>query len=168
MLRAGDELGHTQRGNNNAYCQDNETSWLDWQPPTADDPAFLRFMQRAIGLRKEHRAFASDQFYTGRQGDSGLRDIAWLSPPGREMNDGDWQDQSNVFACAFHDAPRYLLLLNAGAEPIRFTLPESEGGPWRVLLDTAFADGDSDAVFNPGAATDLDGHRLMLLMDMSA
>src|SRR5262249_7368560 len=50
MLRSGDELGHTERGNNNAYCQDNEISWLDWQPPTADDAAFLRFIQRAIGI----------------------------------------------------------------------------------------------------------------------
>src|SRR5690606_30599743 len=90
MLLAGDELGRTQHGNNNAYCQDNEISWIDWQL-NGDDQALCRFVQQLIRLRREHAVFTRRTFFQGRTiGGSGVKDICWLAPDGREMTDEEW------------------------------------------------------------------------------
>src|ERR1700683_5833420 len=91
MLLAGDELGRTQGGNNNPYCQDNETSWINWElDPKQRD--FLEFVERIIALRRSHAIFSRRHFLTGKQvaGET-FKDIAWFTPAGSEMTDSDWQ-----------------------------------------------------------------------------
>jgi pullulanase/glycogen debranching enzyme len=89
MLLAGDEFGRTQRGNNNAYCQDNDVSWVDWSlvKPEAHLLEFVRALSR---LRRDHPVFRRRRFFHGRQAHDGMRDIVWLTPSGAEMTDTDW------------------------------------------------------------------------------
>src|ERR1041385_3884937 len=94
MLVAGDELGKTQNGNNNAYCQDNEISWINWdlQP---HDRELLAFLQRMIMLRKQHPVFRRRSFFQGRPiKGAGIKDILWLTPDGGEITDEVWQESS--------------------------------------------------------------------------
>jgi isoamylase len=92
MLTAGDELSRTQAGNNNAYCQDNETSWIDWTLGRTDSD-FLAFVRRAILLRRGHPDLRRSTFYRGvEEGSRGLKDIAWLRPDGQEMEIRDWEN----------------------------------------------------------------------------
>jgi glycogen operon protein len=86
MLRAGDELGRTQGGNNNAYCQDNEISWLHWDHA---DPGLQEFTRRLIGLRRAHPTFRRRRWFQGRA-IRGQADIGWFKPDGTEMTEGDW------------------------------------------------------------------------------
>ncbi len=145
MLTAGDELGRSQAGNNNAYCQDNETSWVDWRPLGIDDAAFYGFVRRAILLRREHRIFRRDIFLTGEADrPSSCRDIVWLRSDGADMQRADWNDVDlQAFGCMLCEADadgrarRYLLLFNAGPEPLDFSLAIERPGPWLCLLDTA-------------------------------
>ena len=92
MITAGDERGRTQRGNNNAYCQDNETSWIDWRP----DDAWLdvyEITKAALRLRREHPALRQRHWFEGRPTiRGGPKDLAWLHPTGREMTADDWHD----------------------------------------------------------------------------
>ena len=142
MLLAGDEMGRTQEGNNNAYCQDSELSWVEWELD-ADATALLAFTRQVIGLRKAHPELRPRAY-----GD----DIAWLSPEGRAMTEADWH---LPFArCIGAHAGRLLLLLNAHHERIDFVLP---GEGWQVLLDTR---GEAAA---PGRAYPLEGRSLALL-----
>ena len=181
MLLAGDELGRTQRGNNNAYCQDNEVSWLDWKPG-ADKRVLLEFVKRVVRLRRNHPVFRRRHFFQGwpiRGKD--IKDIMWLSPDGREMSDDEW---NNSFArClgvylsgeAFEERDArgrviadddFLLLFNAHHEAIRFTVPDYHMGyDWEVLLDTHFEDGVPAARrLHPGAAYPLQGRSMTVLM----
>jgi isoamylase len=170
MLDGGDELGRSQKGNNNAYCQDNEISWFDWTLD-ADDEEFLRFLRHAISLRARHPVFRRAAFYSGEPaGLRNLEDIIWILPDGRELRSQDWVD-SNIrsFGCAFgaSDAStaRYLLGLNAGSASIDFILPKSEGGPWKRLMDTSEADGGAEIDAEPGAAWPLAAHALVLFVE---
>src|SRR5215213_5390875 len=86
MILGGDEIGRTQQGNNNAYCQDNEISWYDWENA---DLGLLEFTRWLVAFRREHPVFRRRHFFHG-QAIRGLEDIAWLSPDGREMTDEDW------------------------------------------------------------------------------
>src|SRR5215208_8365389 len=157
MILSGDEMRRTQGGNNNAYCQDNETSWLDWDL-SAPDRNFLAFVRRMIRLRKEHPAFRRKNFFQGRElrgADS--KDITWLTPEGREMTDEEW---NNSFARSLglqmsgllegeHDAqgrPQvdddFLLLFNAGEYGVDFRLPSSpEEIRWEAFMDTSYSAG---------------------------
>jgi isoamylase len=146
MIAGGDELGRTQNGNNNAYCQDNETSWLDWRTLAEDDAAFLSFVRRVAGLRRDHPALRRTAFFTGLPAAGGRKDISWLHLSRREMTAEDWQDpQLTSFGCSFGEDERFLLLLNAGADPVVFSVPEQAGGPWACVLDTTREDGRHDA-----------------------
>ena len=94
MLLAGDELGRTQGGNNNAYCQDNEVSWVDWSL-AAGQADQLEFVCELAAFRRDHPVFRRRRFFQGGpQGGDGVADIAWLTPSGREMGDGDWNTPS--------------------------------------------------------------------------
>jgi len=168
MLSAGDELGRTQGGNNNAYCQDNETSWLDWRIGE-DDRVFLRFVERVALLRRQHPVFRRASFYRGqREGPRGLKDIVWFMPDGSEMSAWHWEDpQTKAFGCAFggtnaQSPSRYVFAYNAGSEPVPFLLPEAQGGRWRRLLDTAEPDGGADIAADSGAVWPLAPHALVL------
>jgi isoamylase len=146
----GDEMGRTQGGNNNAYAQDNEISWFDWEDI---DEELLTFSQQLIALRAEHPVFRRRRFFEGRQvrGNTFL-DISWLTPDGLLMSDEHWQTEFakslqvflNGEGLASRD-PRgnlltddhFLLLLNAHHDALTFRLPpEGPSGPWRVVLDT--------------------------------
>jgi isoamylase len=150
MLLAGDELGRTQRGNNNAYCQDNEVSWVDWDHA---DTELLEFVQALSQLRGRHPVFRRRRFFQGLPIEDGLRDIAWLTPAGREMSDEDWNTHHGKAIAVYLNGdaitepdPRgervsddsFLLLLNAHSDPVAFTLPpERFAAAWEVMLDTA-------------------------------
>jgi glycogen operon protein len=153
MMLGGDELGRTQQGNNNAYCQDNELSWFDWARADVD---LLEWTQYVISLRRAHPVFSRRRFFQGRpvrgRGRNGLADISWFRPDGEPMTDEDWDSgyakSLGVFlnGHAIPDLDRhgrevrddsFYLLFNAWEQPIDFTLP----GPvwstrWSVVLDT--------------------------------
>ncbi|MDR3461963.1 MAG: glycogen debranching protein GlgX [Beijerinckiaceae bacterium] len=126
MLLMGDECSRTQYGNNNAYCQDNETSWMAWNGK--EDPSLPAYTANLIALRKRHEVFRRLDFFTGMVIEAtGLKDIYWLAADGREMEGGDWDDpgrQMLGMQIGNHGPPeeRILLLFNASAEPIDFTL----------------------------------------------
>ena len=175
MLTAGDELGHSQGGNNNAYCQDNEISWMDWQLEE-NDAVFLRFVRKAIALRKAHPVFQRSSFFHGRSGGPfGRKDVAWLHPDGREITGADWEASDlNAFAAALGgtepgDEPqRYLLAFNLTDAAQTFTIPEREGGPWQRLLDTAYADGGGAAIIGRGGQMEAPPQSLILLAESFA
>jgi len=146
MLLAGDELGRTQQGNNNAYCQDNEVSWVDWEA-AGKHTDLLEFTRDLITLRREHPVFRRRRFFSGELG--GQRDISWLTPAGTEMTEADWQaSYARSLAVLLNGeaitepGPRgetisdksFLLLFNAHHEPVTFTMP---GSGWQVVFDTA-------------------------------
>jgi glycogen operon protein len=155
MLLAGDELGHTQRGNNNAYCQDNELSWLDWTP-TPERAALLAFVRRLAALRKEHPVLCRRKFFQGRPlRGAGIRDVNWFDADGQDLNDGEWADELNCFGMRLagdrmDEADEFgrpvtgdslFVILNAGVGECRFTLaPTNPEHRWELLFDTA-ADG---------------------------
>jgi pullulanase/glycogen debranching enzyme len=153
MILAGDEMGRTQGGNNNAYCQDNEISWLDWHLDEHQQ-AFLRFTSMMIEVRKRHGVLRHDRFFRGdRIWDSRLKDLAWFRPDGSEMSAEDWQrpfgrtlafllggdaltvpDQYGRVA----SGDTLLVLLNAHHEPVEFVLPKLEwGADWGKIVDTS-------------------------------
>jgi isoamylase len=152
MLLAGDELSHTQKGNNNTYCQDNELTWLNWELD-AQQKDFLVFVRRVTQIWKDHPVFQRRRFFRGRpMRGSGVKDIAWLEPSGQEMTDEAWS-AGFVQCLGVHlsgetgDVDEYgrpvrddhvTLLLNAHHEPIPFVLPTVAGySDWEKLIDTA-------------------------------
>jgi isoamylase len=156
MICAGDELGRTQRGNNNAYCQDNELSWLDWNLDE-EKSRYLEFVRRLVWLQRGQPALRRRKFFQGRPlRGSGVRDIVWLGPSGKEMTDADWnQGHARSLAVLLPgDAideiddlgeriigDTLLLLFNAHHEPVPFRLSRlPEGRVWQRLLDTADLD----------------------------
>ena len=183
MLVAGDEIGRSQQGNNNAYCQDNETSWVNW---SVDDEgkALLQFVQRMLQIRRDHPVFRRHRYFQGRPIRGGnLKDLAWLSPEGREMNDDEWdQDFARCLGVYFageslEETDRrgqslrdgnFLLLLNAHHETIPFVLPDFRNGiTWQALVDTTYAQGLAvDGRFPGSTRYDLQGRSLALLMEI--
>jgi len=153
MFLGGDELGRTQHGNNNAWCQDNEISWFDWEHADAE---LLEFARRVIALRREHPVFRRETFLTGTEvRGSGLPDVWWFRPDGRRMTMRDWQQDPGrtlgVFLNGLEIPSRtehgeeivddsFLLLFNAHSVPVTFTLPTRRfGARWEVLLATGEA-----------------------------
>ncbi|MDB1088303.1 glycogen debranching protein GlgX [Streptomyces sp. ACA25] len=157
MIVAGDEMGRTQGGNNNAYCQDNEISWLDWS--LRDDPAWRSLLDltcRLIGLRRTHPVLRRRAFFSGRRhGPEGIRDLGWFNPRGREMSADDWHAPGSTLGMFLsgRDIPQrdamgrpvtddsFLVLLHAGHRPVRYPLP---GPPWadryELVVDTSRED----------------------------
>jgi glycogen operon protein len=152
MLLAGDEMGHSQGGNNNAYCQDNEITWLDWRLLECS-PGLVRFVRRLADLRRSRLWLRRDTFLKGTQRKAGSRDIAWLHPSGREMTERDWNDAS-LHCLALHmtgavdarvgDAGDVLAVFNAGIGPVDLVMPDAaHGSEWRMVLDTDQPDGEA-------------------------
>jgi glycogen operon protein len=133
MLLAGDEIGRTQRGNNNAYCQDNEISWIDWTHADRDLCAFVR---RLIELRRRHPHLHLNRWLSERRQSDGHKEIEWLRPDGHPMSVDDWHDDSrHCMAVTGGDAAaRLLALFNAEPAAVQFTLP---AGPWQLEIDSA-------------------------------
>jgi glycogen operon protein len=195
MLLAGDEIGRTQQGNNNAYCQDNEVSWVDWTLD-AERSSLLGFVRRLIQLRREHPAFRRRDFFQGRPlRGGGVKDILWLRPDGAEMSDHEWEREHARCLAVYlagdglNEVDRrgrslrdddFLMLFNAHHEEIAFVLPALPGEPWRCVLDTACSDGagcppgagnapdPARTAFAAGASYALKGRSLALLTRPSA
>ncbi len=183
MLAHGDELGRTQQGNNNVYCQDSPLAWMDWD--LAETNADLvEFTSRAIALRTEHPVFRRRRFFAGRPIRSGqeARDIAWLTPAGDEMTPADWDSGFGKSLTVFlngdgipYKDPRgervtddsFLLCFNAHYEDLEFTLPDGNyGAEWTVDLDTNTPTGardDESAVVRAGTSTTVVSRSVLVL-----
>jgi glycogen operon protein len=150
MLCGGDELGRTQLGNNNAYCQDSPLSWTDWALDQ-DGRDLLAFTARLIRLRRSQPVFQRRSFFQGRPIRGGqVKDIVWLDPSGSELSDADWQSGTPCFGMLLpgdaideRDARGHrlegdtvLVLFNAGPEPARFVTPDLTRG-WQLEIDTS-------------------------------
>jgi glycogen operon protein len=137
MILMGDEVRRAQGGNNNAYCQDNEISWLDWGL-VEKNAGLLRFWQRLIDFRKRHASLRRRTFLTGKSNERGLKDIAWH---GCKLNDPGWNDpnaRALAFTLAGFDGEEDIhVLLNTYWEPLDFDLPPLDGRGWHVAVDTA-------------------------------
>lgn len=160
MIVAGDEFGRTQRGNSNAYCQDNETSWIDWTLSEKDP--MLAFTRALIRLRVSVPVFRRTSFFDGIADPStGLKDVVWLRTDGSEMSLSDWSDKSlrwmgMMLASTYQ--PAWLILFNGSAHEKRFTLPKWD---WTVQFDTKSARfGRAEAA---GESYRVSGHSLALL-----
>jgi isoamylase len=151
MMLGGDEMGRTQGGNNNAYCQDNEISWFDWE---AADRGLLEFTRRLVQLKREHPTFQRRRWFKGRPlRGKDVADIAWLRPDGEPMSDEDWQAGFVKSLAMFLNGDglrdldengerlrdsSFLLLFNAHHEPLTFTMPPASFSErWRVVVDTS-------------------------------
>jgi glycogen operon protein len=176
MLSHGDELGRTQRGNNNAYAQDNEISWVDWElEPWQEE--LLEFTRRVLAIRHTNPVLRRRSFFRGRPiGAAGVKDLTWLRPDGREMTEADWHRGDNrvlgmlISGEAADETDErgrpvrgdtMLLLLNGGFDAATFRLPRVAGeGAWVKLLDTAYPEGMDVPV---GDDTEVPGFSLALL-----
>ncbi|WP_443072332.1 glycogen debranching protein GlgX [Streptomyces sp. RPT161] len=181
MLVAGDEMGRTQGGNNNAYCQDNEVGWVDWS--LLEEPRWRDLFElaaRLVRLRRNHPVLRRRAFFSGLPQDSGgLRDLAWFTPRGAEMTEADWFAPAATLGMYLsgRDIPQrdptgrrvdddsFLTVLHAADTPIGFTLP---GPPWarhyEVLVDTSrTADAPGPRRHRAGAAITVAERSLMLL-----
>jgi glycogen operon protein len=180
MLSGGDELGRSQRGNNNAYCQDSELTWFTW-PATGTAARILDFTRRLIRLRLDHPVFRRRRFFQGRriQG-SAVKDLSWLQPDGAEMTDEEWHNgQSRCLGLQLAgDAieeiddeglpirdDTFLILLNADDLALPFVLPNHQPRiEWEVVLDTRDWDlGPGERFYKGGEPYQLEGHTLAVL-----
>ncbi|MFO7162192.1 MAG: glycogen debranching protein GlgX [Mycolicibacterium hassiacum] len=182
MIAHGDELGRTQHGNNNVYCQDNELSWIDWENA---DTKLMEFTRAAAALRAAHPVFRRRRFFSGRPvrpragGGNRLPDIAWFAPDGSEMTDEDWETAYAKSIAVYlngHGIPdldargqrvvddSFLLCFNAHHETIEFSLPSREfGAHWTPVLYTAGLDPNEAAPVPAAATVKVDAHAVLVL-----
>jgi glycogen operon protein len=162
MLTAGDEWGRTQGGNNNAYCQDNEISWLDWEGIDHEGRNFLAFVRRLIRLRHDHIVFHRHRFFQGaRVRPTSIKDITWLTGEGSEMTPKDWERDSghSIAFLLSGEAGEYHLttfgqpepddtffaVFNAAPKEVSYVLPVTENSySWQLLIDTSLRDEDAE------------------------
>jgi isoamylase len=179
MLLAGDEFGRTQRGNNNAYCQDNEISWIDWSLAAANKQ-LLEFTRQLIRLFHAHPVLRRRKFFQGRRiRGSEVKDLSWFRPDSKEMTEEDWNNsETRCFGLrlagdAIDEVDRrgdrvsdetLLILLNAHYEPVPFVLPGHRRQlRWELLIDTRLEAGrDPDRVLRAAAVFELQGRSLAL------
>jgi glycogen operon protein len=140
MLRAGDEFAQTQSGNNNAYCQDNEASWLSW--PTDASVDLTPFIGSLSALRRRRPELRRDTFFKGSPREGRQPDVRWLHPAGQDMTPADWADEGlrtvgMLLGAADESVGDLLLLASASHDPVAFVLEPALAGRWRVCLDTA-------------------------------
>ena len=180
MLLGGDEIDRTQGGNNNAYCQDNETAWTDWRM-TPGKTRLLEFTRRMIRLRREHAIFRRSRFFRGESmAGSGARDIVWLKPEGGEMGPHEWSlpharclgvylsgeglTETDAMGRPL-ESETFLIIFNAHHDHLAFMLPEFvPGARWERVMDTGRDDGLSrDGLVAAGTPYDIGGRSLALL-----
>jgi glycogen operon protein len=182
MLCHGDELGRTQGGNNNGYCQDNEITWIHWDEA---DTELIAFTQSVSALRAAHPVFRRRRFFDGLpvriRGSERIPDISWFAPDGSEMSDEDWDSGFGKSVSVYLNGQgipdldqrghrvtddSFVLCFNAHHEPIEFTMPPKEFGPaWISVIDTAVGSGDSSDVkpVDAGDAVQVEARALIVL-----
>ncbi|MEP6723718.1 MAG: glycogen debranching enzyme GlgX, partial [Variovorax sp.] len=179
MLLAGDEFGRTQQGNNNAYCQDDDISWVDWQKAGEErGRALTQFVQHITHLRRTLPVLRRNRFLTGQfSAAAGVKDATWLAPDGAEMDHAHWQDpQTRCFGLLLEGtAPgsslpqpaadaSVLLVFNAWEGAIDFKLPprgKSRGKVWTRMVDTAL-EAQAEDTFKPGHHYTVTGRSLLV------
>ncbi len=175
MLVSGDEISKTQNGNNNAYCQDNEISWINWDK---QDKELLKFTQNLIKIRKSHPTFCRRHWFQG-QPIKGINDIAWFLPEGMELSDENWNtDCAKSLAVYLNGGgintrgpkgerivdDNFYIIFNAHHEPLTYKLPpEKYGKEWTKILDTAKNETDDNETFKPGEEINIDARSVVLL-----
>jgi isoamylase len=175
-----DEIGHTQRGNNNAYCQDNEISWIKWDESNAEKELIAL---KVITLRRNHPVFRRRNFFQGRAiKGAGVKDILWLRPDGREMTDEEWnQEHARTLGVFFSGSAvdemdergqpvtdeNFLCLMNAHHEEVPFLLPTAASGMrWVALIDTSCQSSRSPGLqYEAGTPYSLQARSLALLVE---
>ncbi|HLE93936.1 MAG TPA: hypothetical protein VI543_05055, partial [Sulfuricaulis sp.] len=183
MLLAGDEMGRTQQGNNNAYCHDSELTWINWNL-APEDRELIELVRRLIQIQQRHPVFRRRSFFQGRRiHGSDIKDIAWLKPDGTEMTDEEWQQSFarclGLFLAGagldeFDDRGHpikdvnFLLLLNAHHDEIGFVLPAYHPGMlWKAELDTSRDAGlGRDGTYEGTHVYPLQGRSLVLLREV--
>lgn len=181
MLLHGDELGRTQRGNNNGYAQDNELTWVHWD--SIDEP-LIEFTAALVRLRREHPTFRRSRFFNGRpvrrEAGAPVPDIAWLRPDGTEMQPEDWDSGFGRAVGVFlngagireRDARgesiadnHFIVLFNAGDDPVEFRIPAVEYSPrWDILVDTAGERADDENI-DPGSTVTVQAKAMLVLIE---
>src|SRR6185437_15226771 len=186
MFLAGDEIGRTQRGNNYAYCQDNELSWTDWEGIRPEDERLRDFVRYLIRLRRQHRVFSRPRFFRGEAvSEAGLKDITWLTPEGREAGEDDW---NHAFALCIGymlggaagefytpggqrdiDAS-FLVMLNAWHQELPFRVPDLPVTmKWEPLVDTSLPTGSgaNGRTFSAGEVFPLKARSFALFINVA-
>jgi len=181
MLLGGDEFNRTQHGNNNAYCQDNEMSWYDWN---FDESAqqMVEFVARLSDVRRNSPILRRRRFFKGRPATpDSLKDISWIRRDGQDMNEGDWAagsatiglrlagdsiDESDAEGSSI-TSPTLMIVIHAASEPITFVLPAIERDEsehtWEVILDTDDATGHSSQRYDERSEIEIPGRTVLLL-----
>lgn len=177
MLLSGDEIANTQHGNNNAYCQDNELSWINWE---SGDKKLLEFTKGIIGIRKKHPAFSRRRWFQGLPiRGVGVEDIAWFTPEGNEMNDEYWNSEHAKSVAVFLNGlglrclnnegqkvidDHFYLLFNASDDPVTFSLPAAQYcKTWKSALDTAAQNHFEENKFEAEQQIEVQGKSIVLL-----
>ena len=182
MILAGDEMGRTQQGNNNAYCQDNELSWLNWGNADKD---LLEFTRQVIALRKTHPTFCRRKWFQGRPIKGiGVEDIAWFLPDGSEMSEEHWNTSfakslavylngKGIHTLSSKGEPivddSFYIIFNAHHEPLEYTLPPKKyGNQWKTVLDTVEGMVNGDKSYQPGDQLKVAARSIILLQNPQA
>jgi glycogen operon protein len=180
MLLAGDERARTQQGNNNAYCQDNEISWLDWKTDDGIE-RLVRFVKKLTGLRHKYPILRQKRFLSGVYNeDLGVKDVTWVSPTGAEMTPGDWDDgnarcfgmlldgraQQSGIRQRGHEAT-LLIIFNSWQDMVHFKLPpaskeDDARSCWELVADTNMPDLPEGSRFDVGHVYEVTGRSLLL------
>jgi glycogen operon protein len=178
MLLAGDEFGRTQGGNNNAYCQDTEISWLNWQIGEKGN-SLLQFTKKLTALRHRYPILRRNRFLNGEYFEElEVKDVTWINADGSEMQNEQWGDANmRCFGMLLDGrAPTtglrqkgreatILLIVNAHTDAVNFTLPNTPGGgQWSLVIDTNQESIESDRSFEPSATYRVTSHSLLLLL----
>jgi isoamylase len=174
MMLAGDEFARTQNGNNNAYCQDNEISWINWQ---GEEQSLIGFVRKLTALRHKYPILRRSRFLTGVYNEElGVKDVTWINASGVEMKPEEWGDltmqcfgmlmDGRAQPTGIHrrgEDATLLMVLNAYHDLVEFSLPETPGGShWQLLIDTNLADDDELGTFATGEAYGVTGRSLLL------
>src|SRR5688572_2371188 len=178
MLLAGDEFGRTQQGNNNAYCQDNEISWVDWNHGDREE-RMIAYVRELIGLRMKYAILRHRRFLSGVFNEElGVKDVTWINATGAEMQEGDWTNgATHCFGMLLDGRAQptgirqrgqettVLLIFNAWQDVVKFTLPEATGGKgWLLVADTNMADLPEDKNFAFGHVYEVTARSLLVLV----
>jgi glycogen operon protein len=188
MIAHGDEVNRTQKRNNNAYAQDNEMAWMDWEQTEADE-ALFEFTRKMIELRKAEPLLRRRRYFRGQPDEpNALKDVAWLRPDGSEMGHDDWAEpieEPLIFrlsGTAFDEADEFggeirtsslFIAMNPSEENVEVTLPEPnlecDHGAWQMVISTASADGETEVeAFDQGSTLTVPGRTIVVLRGVDA